>query len=109
MLKELSEKTMERKTKRFDNLWGLILNEIGWDSDLGFCTLSEYKQGVDCFENGLVKYAFSEEEIWSTLFSICGVDDEIDLFNSFLNARFCEHENLMLVELLDKKICVLRL
>ncbi|MFT8349493.1 hypothetical protein [Clostridium saccharoperbutylacetonicum] len=116
MLKELnvfgmSEKALERRSKKFDELYGLILRELNEDNDIAYCTLEDYKNDKVFNEedDSHITYAFNEFQVWNYLFKICGVDDEIDLMEKFVNARFCYHENLMVVELVDRKICVLRL
>ncbi|WP_160684769.1 hypothetical protein [Clostridium sp. C2-6-12] len=112
MLKELSEITKQRKERRWMELTSLIVNEIEWENDMAFCKLEHYKSG-ECFsedDDSKILYGFSEEEIWDRLFEVSGTNDYDDLYNKFKNAKWCDHENLMLFELVDgAKLCALRL
>lgn len=111
IVSELSQKTLERKEHRWDDLTSLIvMYGVEWEEDMGFCKLEDYKQGAEVFETEKVLYGFNEDEIWDNLFKVSNTNDYDDLHNKFKNAKWCNHENLMIFELLDgAKFCAMRL
>jgi len=90
----------------------LILNCIEWDEDMGFTTEKSYHDG-SCFdednEEKLIKYAFSEDEIWDMLFEVTGTEDYDDLEEKFESCSWEDNENTCIVKIAGVEYAILRM
>lgn len=111
LVNELSMKAEKRKERRWMDLTSLIvMYGVEWEEDMGFCKLEDYKQGAQVFEEEKVLYGFNENEIWDNLFKVSETADYNELYSKFKNAKWCNHENLMVFELISgAKFCAMRL
>ncbi|NRT88555.1 hypothetical protein [Clostridium beijerinckii] len=113
MLKELSEKSMERKENRWIELTSFVVYYGGeLEEDLAFCKLEDYRSGAafDEEDDSKILYGFNEDEIWDKLFEVSRTTDWDELHMMFKNARWCKHENLMVFSLISgDKLCALKL
>ena len=108
----MSLRRRDLKEDRWLGLTLVVADEIQWDHDMAFCKLEDYRSNAAFSEDDDSKifYGFSEDEIWEKLFECSGTTDWDQLHMMFKNARWCNHENLMLFELTNgEKFCALKL